>query len=165
MKKFFYENESKSIGFYKDLLKNMSDINLRRISKFNLLALFGALKCLENVSYSKNLNIYMITKLSTFSTVIKVLQDQKENNPVMPFDFLNINSSNSAYYIASAINTCGLNMVLTTKNCKLEDGLKLAKLDLELGDAKEALIGLVDESSNEILNDNSKDISKWIYLN
>lgn len=164
MKTFKLIQKNQDISVYKELLKDLTTINIRRSSKFNLLAIYGALKCVEGTEYSENLSVYIITKYAPVTSVAKVLQDQKDGHHITPFDFLNINGNNASFYVAKALNAKGKNQVITTKNNTLEDIIELAKLDMELGDIDDALVGLVDESIDGILDGSSEDISHWVYL-
>ncbi len=164
MKTFHYENDNQDISSYKHLLKQMTPINTRRSSKFNLLAIYGALKCVEDLAYKKDLSIYIVTKYAAVRSVASVLDNQKNNLQVSPFDFLNMNGNNASFYVAKALNVTGKNQVITTQNNSLVDGIKLAKFDMSIGDVGDVLVGLVDESVDGILQDVSKDISSWAYL-
>lgn len=164
MKTFNLTEQNQDISVYKELLKNLTTINTRRSSKFNLLAIYGALKCVDGIKYPKNLSVYIITKYAPVTSVVKVLNDQKNGQKITPFDFLNINGNNASFYVAKALNVSGKNQVLTTKNNTLEDAIEIAKLDMEFGDVEDVLVGLVDESIDGILDETSKDISHWVYL-
>ncbi len=164
MKTFKLTQKNQDIKVYKELVKNLTSMDTRRLSKFNLLALYGALMCLKYVSYSKNLSVYIITKYAPISSVVKVLQTQKQGYPTTPFDFLNINGNNASFYVSKALGVSGKNQVITTNNNTLQDAIELAKFDMNIGEIGDALVGLVDESIDGILNQSSLDISSWAYM-
>lgn len=164
MREFKLKQKCKDVSVYKTMLKEVTSINIRRSSKFNTLAIYGALKCLENVKYPKDLSVYIVTKYGPVTSVVHALKKHKNSEQTSPFDFLNMQGNNASFYVAKALNVEGKNMVLTTKNHSLVEGLEFAKFDMKLGDTKKALVGLVDESVDGILGLNSLDISHWVYL-
>lgn len=166
MKTFQLQQANTDIAVYKKQLKALTTINIRRSSKFNILAIYGALKCMENVTFSERLGVYVITQYAPVSSVAKLLEKQQQGHNTTPFDFLNINGNNAAFYVAKALNATGKNMVVTTKNNTLDDAIALAAFDRELGVIDDALVGWVDESIDGILADgkSSPDISHWVYF-
>lgn len=165
MKKFYQlSQENTEIEKYKKMLKDISDINIRRASKFNILAIYGALMCMRDVFFSKRLGIYILTRYGPISDVVRILHKHHTGQKITPFDFLNINGNNAAFYVAKALNASGKNMVLTTKHHSFEEGIQLAQLDISLGIIDDVLIGLVDESVDGILTETSLDMSHWVYF-
>lgn len=161
---------------YRELLKPLSSINLRRSSKFNILAVYGALLCLSNKELSSNMGIYIATEYGPIMDVNHVLDTvTSESNIVMPFDFLNINSNNVSFYVSKALNANGKNMVLTSQELSFEKAMQLAFFDLHSKDVEDILVGAVDESledieeykkyTSNVLNKASKDGSFWFYGN
>jgi len=168
-------NKNENIKVYKSFLKEISKINLRRSSKFNILAVLGALQCMKEKNYSNNMGIYVASEYGSITSVKTVLEQVSQDSIVMPFDFLNINSNNVSFYVSQALESNGKNMVLTSHDLSFEKALELALFDLELNEVNDILIGNVDESLDEINNFNkyisnveenpSKDLSSWIYIN
>ena len=169
-------NDNQKSKDYRTQLKQISKINLRRSSKFNILAVIGAITCTKEMNLSSNTGIYVSTEYGPISDVKNVLKTVSEDNHiVMPFDFLNINSNNVGFYVSQALNAQGKNMVLTSRYLSFEKTLSLALFDLETEEVKDILIGGVDESLEDIENyDNylqqsenleSKDGSCWFYAN
>lgn len=174
-KTYSLNNENQSIKTYKSELKEISKINLRRSSKFNILAILGALRCMKDTDYSNNIGIYVGSEYGSITSVKTVLEQVSQNSIVMPFDFLNINSNNVSFYVSQALDSNGKNMVLTSHDLSFEKSLEFALFDLEIDEISDALLGSVDESVDEINNYNkyisnkqsnpSKDTSSWIYIN
>ena len=169
-------NSNKDIKEYKKELKELSKINLRRSSKFNILAVLGALKATKDLHLSKNLGIYVASEYGPINDVYKIMDTVSDDEHiVMPFDFLNINSNNVSFYVSQALEAKGKNTLITSRYLSFEKALQLASFDLELKEAKDALIGGVDESLSSIKNyENylefaqdfeSKDGSCWLYVN
>jgi len=160
------------IATYKQKLSTLCKINLRRANKFNLLAVYGALSCVQNQTLSTNLGIYLATERGPVESLTNVLEQvTKEDGVVMPFDFLGINT-NASFYIAQALNASGKHMVLTSHHLCLEKALQLAYFDLTHNEVDDVLVGCVDASLSFIeekhrpLNtQNTHDESYWLYAN
>ena len=175
-KTYKFISENKKSKEYRTQLKQISKINLRRSSKFNILAVIGAINCTKEINLSSNIGIYVSTEYGPISDVQNVLKTVSEDNHiVMPFDFLNINTNNVGFYVSQALNAKGKNMVLTSRYISFEKTLSLAAFDFETKSVNDILIGGVDESLEDIENyDNylkqsenleSKDGSCWFYAN
>ncbi len=169
-------NDNKETKEYRNQLKQISKINLRRSSKFNILAVIGAINCVKDLELSSNIGIYVSSEYGPISDVKNVLNTVSEDNHiVMPFDFLNINSNNVSFYVSQALGAKGKNMVLTSRYFSFEKALTLASFDLEINEVEDILVGGVDESLESIENYNnylqhaqnleSKDGSCWFYAN
>lgn len=148
--------QSKSIKEYKQEIKEFSSQNIRRISKFNALAILGALKTLHQKQYDQNLNIYTGSEYGCIESINKVLkQVSKEDEILMPFDFLNVNGNNVGFLIAESLNTIGNNFYITAEDFSFEKSLELAYYDITFNQIDEALVGAVDESLEDITSYNS----------
>lgn len=152
--KSIFHNES--IKEYKQKIKQFSSQNIRRISKFNALAILGALKTLHGKPYNKNLTIYTGSEYGCIESMNKVLtQVSKENEILMPFDFLNVNGNNVGFLIAESLGTVGNNFYITAEDFSFEKSFELAYNDILFGNTKEVLVGVVDESLEDITDYNS----------
>ena len=148
---FLHKNETAS--FYKKLLKEISSINLRRSSKFNILSVYGAVNCLNNINYSSNTSIYIATQYGVISGVQKVVNSLNDQHQiVMPFDFLNVNANNAGFNIAKALNIDNENYLLTSNDFSFEKTLQTAFNKSKHNNKFEAIIGGVDESLTDIDN-------------
>ncbi|WWW11069.1 hypothetical protein V7P26_08615 [Arcobacter cryaerophilus gv. pseudocryaerophilus] len=67
--KYFFKHEtpSKSEKDYKALLKEITTLDVRKISKLNLLAIYGAIKTLKDKEHKKDLNLYARIKFCLYS--------------------------------------------------------------------------------------------------
>lgn len=169
-------NEKQSAKEYRDQLKSMCKLNLRRNSKFNIMAIYGALNCLEDIEYKNNLSIYIASEYGCVEDLLKVLEQiNSEDSMLMPFDFLNVNTNNTGFLVAQALNTLGNNVNITSEDFSFEKAFELAYFEFNTKEIKDILIGGVDESVEDISNHNSiihnlensssKDGSSWIYIN
>jgi|GEM_PF-828249 len=160
---------------YKERLKMLTPLNLRRASKYNTLAVLGALECLKEKEYEKqNLGIYVASEFSCALEVASAVEkvNTQEVMPLMPFDFLNVNSNNVGFYIAKALDAGGKNCVVTSQDLGFEKALALAEFELSVGLVKEALIGGVDVCIDALENfrtylpknvEKTHDCSCWLY--
>jgi len=160
---------------YKQLLKEITKTQFRRVSKFNIMAIYGALQCLKNKQYDNNLNIYTASEYGCITDMNKVLlQVNKKDEIVMPYDFLNINGNNVGFLISEALNTIGNNFYVTAEDVSFEKAFELAYFDISINKIDQALVGAVDESldyiqdiSNLVKNSDNKGIydgTTWFHL-
>jgi GTP:adenosylcobinamide-phosphate guanylyltransferase len=141
---------------YKQLLKQLTTKQFRRVSKFNTMAIYGALKCLQHKKYDTNINIYTASEYGCIEDMNQVLmQVSKKDEIVMPFDFLNINGNNVGFLISEALDTLGNNFYITAEDVSFERAFELAYFDISIDKIDEALVGAVDESLDYIENINS----------
>ncbi len=169
-------NENKSAKDYRKDLKEISSLNLRRNSKFNVMAVYGAIKTLNNVKYKDTLSTYLSSEYGCIEDLLKVLnQINSDDSMIMPFDFLNVNTNNTGFLISQALKTVGNNINITCEDLSFEKAFELAYFDFHFKKVDEVLIGGVDESLNNVPSSNfvinnlenlvSKDGSSWIYIN
>jgi len=174
-KTYSINNKIQDVKIYKNALKQIAKLNLRRSSKLNVMAILGALKCVDQSILSMNTGIYVCSEYGSILSVKKVLEELSIEDMIMPFDFLNINTNNASFYVSQALRSNGKNMVLTSDNLSFEKGLDLALFDLEIDEVQDLLIGKVDESLSGIKEHNkyisnpqnlpSNDYSGWLYIN
>uniref|UniRef100_UPI00404787EC hypothetical protein n=1 Tax=Aliarcobacter sp. TaxID=2321116 RepID=UPI00404787EC len=169
-------NENRTAKEYRDQLKSICKLNLRRNSKFNIMSIYGALNCLKDVHYKDNLSIYIASEYGCVEDLLKVLEQiNSEDSMLMPFDFLNVNTNNTGFLVAQALNTFGNNVNITSEDFSFEKAFELAYFEFQTKEIKDILIGGVDESVENISNHNkiihnleysiSNDGSSWIYIN
>lgn len=169
-------NENKSAKEYRKDLKEISSLNFRRNSKFNVMAVYGALKVLDKIKYKDNLSIYLASEYGCIEDLLKVLnQINNDESFVMPFDFLNVNTNNTGFLISQALQTIGNNINVSSEDLSFEKTFELAYFDFHFKKVDEILVGGVDESLVNVINHNSvinnlfnldsKDGSSWLYIN
>ncbi len=173
--KYFFKHEtpSKNEKDYKALLKEITTLDVRRISKLNLLAIYGAIKTLKDKEYKKDLSLYAASNFACIQETYKILKELKSQNPVMPFDFLNINTNNMGFYISKALNTIGNNYTISSDFLSFEKTLYTIFLEYKNRINSSFLVGEVDSSLENLPylgdlstfeNSISNDISSWLYL-
>ncbi|MGM0533470.1 MAG: hypothetical protein ACQERK_03130 [Campylobacterota bacterium] len=170
------QRESADAAIYRRELKNKTPLNLRRSSKYNLLAVLGAMECISPRQVAgRNLGIYIATDYACSKDVAEILQktDRQKNLPIMPFDFLNVNSNNVSFYVAKALDAAGKNMVISSsEDVSFEKALQTAAFDFAINRVDSLLIGAVDTAMEELQADTALrntefkayDISCWIYI-
>lgn len=169
-------NENKSAKEYRKDLKEISSLNFRRNSKFNVMAVYGALKVLDKIKYKDNLSIYLASEYGCIEDLLKVLnQINNDESFVMPFDFLNVNTNNTGFLISQALQAVGNNINVSSEDLSFEKAFELAYFDFHFKKVDEILVGGVDESLVNVINHNSvinnlfnldsKDGSSWLYIN
>jgi hypothetical protein len=166
---------NEAVGFYKKKAKEVTTLSMRRASKFNLLSLYGACKCVENIPIPLTTSIYIGSEFGVISGVNKVMHSLNEEPViVMPVDFLNMNGNNAGFTISKVLETKGENILMMGSDLTFEITLKVAFSKSKLEKNFSALIGGVDESVETIdhyqqyIIDQKKqpyDGSCWMYCN
>ncbi len=159
---------------YKKMLSTLCSINTRRFNRFNTLAVYGAMKCLDKSIHSENIGVYMATECGPVESLRNVLQQINDKSGIlMPFDFLGLNTS-ASFYVAQALQSKEKHMVLSAHQLSFEKAIQLAYYDLQHNELEEVLIGKVDIALDFIENyekyiteENAKyqEQSCWIYAN
>lgn len=172
---YSFTHINETVGFYKKRAKEVTILSMRRASKFNLLSLYGACKCVENTNIPLTTSIYIGSEFGVISGVNKVMHSLNEEPViVMPVDFLNINGNNAGFTISKVLNTKGENILMMGSDLTFELTLKVAFSKSKQEKNFSALIGGVDESVETIDNyqhyiiDQGKeqyDGSCWMYCN
>jgi hypothetical protein len=149
---------------YKKQIKELNKIDLRRSNKFDTLCVFGAIHCLKNLEYKKNIDLFIGSEYGAISGVVKVLESlNEEPYMIMPFDFLNMNGNNACFFISKALELSGENFLTVSNGFSFEKALQHALFNSSIKENFFALIGGVDESIKDIENTNTYDGSSWLY--
>jgi len=168
IKSFFkYQEDEKDEKEYKKLLKPIISLDLRKISKFSLLALYGSSKVTKDIEFDKNLSIYVATNSACIDESYKSLHELKNHNSIMPFNFLNINTNNTGFYISKALDLQANSYTISANNFSFEKALELAYNDFINKTQNNFLIGFVESSScnNALYREkNMFDNSSWLYI-
>ena len=148
---YSFMHSNQTAGFYKKKVKEITSTSMRRASKFNLLSLYGACKCMEERVVPSDTSIYIASEFAVVSGVQKVMESLNEEPViVMPFDFLNMNGNNAGFTISKILDTKGENILMTASDLTFELTLKQAFYKSEQNKGFSALIGGVDESIADI---------------
>jgi len=94
----------------KQALKTQYKMDTRRKDAFMLLAIFGAKKLNDNVVMNANDELYITSGVGNIGIVKKTyISVIKENECMMPFDFLNMLGNTTSYYVADSLGIKGKN--------------------------------------------------------
>ena len=159
----------------KSALFEASGKKIRRIDRLTQLALIGCFQCKSSFELSKNTGLYMSSIFGSINNTTKVLGEiYQERQCPSPLRFVNTVSNAACFYIAEQLGLFANNQFVTRDHFTLEAGVKLASLDLELGNVEAALVGVVCEVGADLnvhrerfqtdSNFTLAEASHWLYL-
>jgi len=169
----FTQQANVDIHFLKEEIRRYTQENFRRVNRFILLSLFGALQCVHQQTLETDTAIYLTTEDGNLEVTADVLDEiYKSRSLPRPISFINTVSNTAAFYLARNLAISGRNITVSSKHLSFERGLELLKVDFSLGAERSALIGGVDESSLSWMNREKKagrswrmvDGSAWFYV-
>jgi len=141
------------INFLKEEIKRYTQENFRRVNRFILLSLLGALQCVHQQPLEAATAVYLTTEDGNLGETADVLDEIYESQSLpRPFGFINTMSNTAAFYLARNLGIRGRNITVSSQHLSFERGLELLKADFAGGAERSALIGGVDESSLSRMN-------------
>jgi hypothetical protein len=161
------------INFLKEEIRRYTQENFRRVNRFILLSLLGALKCVHQQPLEAATALYLTTEDGNLGETADVLDEiYKSRSLPRPFGFINTMSNTAAFYLARNLGIRGRNITVSSQHLSFERGLELLKADFAGGAERSALIGGVDESSLSRMNRDEPagrgwrtvDGSGWFYV-
>lgn len=118
----------------------------RRIDRFIQLSLLGAARCAQMIKPDEQAGLYIGSRFAAVRNTIQVQEQMFVHGQIpKPANFINTLSNSAGYYVARNLKLQGKNIFVSRANASLEAALELARLDLQNGSIKQALIGVVDE--------------------
>lgn len=136
------------INRLKEELRRHTQENFRRVNRFILLSLLGALQCVHQRSIEADTAVYLTTEDGNLGETADVLDEIYASGSLpRPFGFINTMSNTAAFYLARNLGIRGRNLTVSSQHLSFERGLELLKADFAVGAERSALIGGVDESS------------------
>lgn len=169
----FTQEANADIHFLKEEIRRYTQENFRRVNRFILLSLFGALQCVHQQTLEADTAIYLTTEDGNLDVTADVLDEiYKSRSLPRPISFINTVSNTAAFYLARNLAISGRNITASSQHLSFERGLELLKVDFALGAERNALIGGVDESSLSWMNREKQagrswrmvDGSAWFYV-
>ncbi len=143
----FLGNAEADINYLTGELRRLTPDNFRRLSRFILLALLGARRCIEQHSPAEDAAVYLTTELGGIDAVATALDEiYKGHSLPKPFNFINTMSNTATFYLARNLGIRGRSITVSSRDLSFERGLELLKLDFTMGTVKSALLGSVDET-------------------
>jgi hypothetical protein len=161
------------INFLKEEIRRYTQENFRRVNRFILLALLGALQCIDQRPLDAATAVYLTTEDGNLGETADVLDEIYTSRSLpRPFGFINTMSNTAAFYLARNLGIRGRNITVSSQHLSFERGLELLKADFASGAERSALIGGVDESSLSRMNREEQagrgwrmvDGSGWFYV-
>jgi len=143
----FIGEANADIKALKEEIRCQSGVNFRRGNRFILLALIGALRCVNRQYLEADTAVYLTTEHGNLGDTAAVLDEiYIDHSLPKPYGFINTMSSTAAFYLAQTLGIRGCNITLSSQYVSFERGLELLRADLAGGAEKNALIGGVDEA-------------------
>jgi len=161
------------IRFLKEEIRRHTQENFRRVNRFILLSLLGALQCVHQQPVEAETAVYLTTEDGNLGETAGVLDEIYASRSLpRPFGFINTMSNTAAFYLARNLGIRGRNITVSSQHLSFERGLELLKADFAAGAERSALIGGVDESSLSRMNRDEPagrgwkmvDGSGWLYV-
>jgi hypothetical protein len=141
------------IHFLKEEIRRYTPENFRRVNRFILLSLLGALQCVHQQPVEAATAVYLTTEDGNLGETADVLDEIYTSRSLpRPFGFINTMSNTAAFYLARNLGIRGRNITVSSQHLSFERGLELLKADFAGGAERSALIGGVDESSLSRMN-------------
>jgi hypothetical protein len=162
------------INFLKEEIRRYTQENFRRVNRFILLSLLGALQCIDQRPLDADTAVYLTTEDGNLGETAEVLDEIYASRSLpRPFGFINTMSNTAAFYLARNLGIRGRNITVSSQYLSFERGLELLRADFAAGAERSALIGGVDESSRSRMNREEPygrgwrmvDGSGWFYVN
>jgi len=136
------------INFLKEEIRRYTQENFRRVNRFILLSLLGALQCVHQQPLAAATAVYLTTEDGNLGETADILDEIYTSRSLpRPFGFINTMSNTAAFYLARNLGIRGRNITVSSQHLSFERGLELLKTDFTRGAERSALIGGVDESS------------------
>jgi len=156
-------------------LKAISGTNIRRVDRLTQLALIGSFQCKSGIVFPKATGLYLSSIYGSISNTAAVLAEIYQHGQLpKPLNFINSVSNAACFYLAKHLGILANNQFVSRDYFTLEAALKLACIDLEIGNIEAALVGLVCEVDQnqkhhrQRLNIDQKytlaEGSHWLYL-
>lgn len=129
----------------KALVKETVGTHVRRIGRFIQLALIGAGRCVAGHQLSPDTAVYLASGRGDLEVTLTVFEQLfREGQAPKPLSFINTVSNAACFYVAQQLQLASRSSFVCNRYFAFESALQLAQLDLERGQVKAALVGVVD---------------------
>ncbi|MBL4852063.1 MAG: hypothetical protein JKY90_07265 [Gammaproteobacteria bacterium] len=147
----FHHKVERELPALKSVLLEASGKKIRRIDRLTQLALIGSFQCKPSDGFAKNTGLYMSSIYGSLNNTAKVLAEIYQAGQLPgPSIFINTVSNAACFYLAQQFGLLANNQFVTRDHFTLEAALKLASLDLEIGNVTTALVGVVCEVGEDL---------------
>ncbi len=129
----------------KALVKDIVGTHVRRIGRFIQLALIGAGRCAAGERIPPDTAVYLASARGDLEVTLAVFDQLfRESQAPKPLSFINTVSNAACFYTAQQLQLSSRSSFVCNRYFAFESALQLAQLDLERGQVKAALVGVVD---------------------
>lgn len=127
------------------LVTQIVGTHVRRIGRFIQLALIGAGRCVAGHRVPSDTAIYLASARGDLEVTLDVVERLfRDGQPPKPLNFINTVSNAACFYLAQQLQLFSHSSFVCNRYFAFESALQLARLDLERGQVKTALVGVVD---------------------
>ena len=136
----------------KHTLQAATGNKIRRIDRFTQLALIGCFHCRADTILPENTGLYLSSISGPLNNTRTVLAEIFQDGELpRPLNFINAVSNSACFHLAEQLGLTSYNQFVSREHFTFEAALKLAQIDIEIGNIETALVGIVSESG-EIFN-------------
>lgn len=129
-----------------NLVRELTGEKPRRMDRFTLLALAGALQCGDKKNLSANAGIVLATAVGTLSTAVDMMKKiGVEKQPPKPFQFVNSLGNSACYSLARHLKISGPSIAVSHEHASFESGLAHAELMMSDTSVPQIMLGGLDE--------------------
>ena len=124
----------------KNVVKSETQLPVRRLNNFTLLALNAVYRLLLNHPTSKPLALYSGAKYLSLELFQSVINAMHNNQTIRPFDFIATVGNVANYYLAKEFNIHGPNIFIGATEQLFLKSILLAESDLNAGHSQQAIV-------------------------
>jgi hypothetical protein len=118
---------------------------LRRASRFMQLAIIGAARCMKGINVPRDTGVYLASGRGDLEIIQDVLEQVfRDGQSPKPLHFVNTVSNAACFQVAKVLGLEGRSSFTCHPTCAIENTLRLALADLDVGSADRILVGTVD---------------------
>jgi hypothetical protein len=141
-------DQERELPDLKELVKQSTSANVRRVTRFVQLALIGAGRCRRDWSLPTNTAVYLSSCRGDAEVTATLLDDLVRRHELpSPVTFVNSVSNAACFHVASALGLHERSNFITSRFDPLAAALKSAFIDFHCGEVDTALVGSVDACS------------------
>ncbi|XPF95692.1 hypothetical protein ACM9HF_06665 [Colwellia sp. RE-S-Sl-9] len=140
----------------RSLVKNETDLPVRRLDTFTLLSLLAVYRLFNNSSElykksSKPLSLYSAAEYLSVELFQSVITSMKNNESIRPFDFIATVGNAANFYIAKEFNIKGPNVFIGASEQPFMKSCALAEMDFLEGHSSQGIVIVwsITESSRQ----------------
>ncbi len=138
--------EGEALPSLERVLKEVSREYFRRVDRFIQLALLGSGRCVAGQVLHEGCGIYLGSGFGPIGSNIATQEQMLRDREIpKPYNFVNTLGASAGFHIAKNLGLTGQNFFISRRGASFEAALETAVLDLEMGVASQALVGVVED--------------------